>query len=74
MNNLYGKAMSKYLPYGGFKWVEVNNESINKVLNKNDNSSHGYFLEVDLKCPEEFMMNIKISRWHQKKSKYQKKC
>ena len=73
MNNLYGKAMSKHLPYGGFKWVEVYNESINKVLNKNDNSLHSYFLEVDLKCPEEFMMNIKISQWHQKKSKYQKK-
>ena len=62
MNSLYGKAMSKYLPYGGFKWVEVNNESINKALNKSDNSLHGYFLEVDLKCPEEFMMNIKISQ------------
>ena len=73
MSNLYGKAMSKYLPYGGFKWVEVNNESINKALNKSDNSLHGYFLEVDLKCPEESMMNIKISQWHQKKSKYQKK-
>ena len=72
MSNLYGKAMSKYLPYGGFKWVEVNNESINKALNKSDNSLHGYFLEVDLKCPEESMMNIKISQWHQKKSKYQK--
>ena len=23
MNNLYGKAMSLYLPYGGFKWVKV---------------------------------------------------
>ena len=42
MNNLYGKAMSEYLPYGGFR-----------VLNKSDNSWHGYFLEVDLKCPKE---------------------
>ena len=52
MNNLYGKAMNQYLPYGGFKWVEVNNESVNKILNKSDNSLHGYFLEVDLECPE----------------------
>ena len=53
MNNLYGQVMSEYLPYGGFKWVEVNNETINKVLNKSDDSLHGYFLEVDLEVPEE---------------------
>ena len=51
MNHLYGKAMSEYLPYEGFKWVEVNNESVNKLLNKSDNSLRGYFLEVDLECP-----------------------
>ena len=53
MNNLYGHAMSDYLPYGGFKWVKVNNESVNRALNKSDNSLHGYFLEVDLDYPEE---------------------
>ena len=53
MNNLYGKAMSQYLPYGEFKWVEVNNETINKVLNTSNNSLHGCFLEVDLDYPEE---------------------
>ena len=53
MNNLYGDAMSQYLPYGGFKWVEVNNETVNRILNKSDNSLHGYFLEVDLDYPEE---------------------
>ena len=52
MNNLYGKAMSEYLPYGGFKWVKVNNEVVNRILNKSDNSLHGYFLEVDLDYPE----------------------
>ena len=52
MNNLYGHAMSEYLPYGGFKWVKVNNESVNRVLNKSGNSLHGYFLEVDLNYPE----------------------
>ena len=52
LNNLYGHAMSEYLPYGGFKWVKVNNESVNRVLNKSDNSFHGYFLEVDLDYPE----------------------
>ena len=29
MNNLYGKAMSEYFPYGGFKWLKVNNKTIN---------------------------------------------
>ena len=43
MNNLYGSAMSQYLPYGGFKWVRINNEIVNRVLNKRDNSLHGYF-------------------------------
>ena len=53
MNTLYGKAMSEYLPYGGFKWVKVNNEAVNTILNKSDNSLYGYFLDVDLDYPEE---------------------
>ena len=48
MNNLYGHAMSQYLPYGGFKWIKNTDEIINKILNKRDDSLHGYFLEVDL--------------------------
>ena len=45
MNNLYGYTMSEYLPCGGFKWVKVNNEVVNRVLNKNDNSLYGYFFK-----------------------------
>ena len=52
MNNLYGQAMSEYLPYGGFKWVRLNNEAVNRILNRSDNSLYGYFLEVDLDYPE----------------------
>ena len=52
MNNLYGKAVSEYLPYGRFKWVKVNNKVINRILNRSADSSYGYFLEVDLECPE----------------------
>ena len=52
MNNLYGDTMSEYLPYGGFKWVKVNNETVNRILTKSSNSLHGYFLEVDLDYPE----------------------
>ena len=32
MNNLYGGAMSEYLPYGCYKWVKVNNEVVNRIL------------------------------------------
>jgi hypothetical protein len=48
-NNLYGLAMSKYLPYGGFVWSNTDID----VLNIPDNSSKGYILEVDLNYPKE---------------------
>ena len=52
MNNLYRGAMSEYLPYGRFKWVKTTNETVNRILNKKENSLHGYFLEVDVHYPE----------------------
>ena len=52
MNNLYGYAMSQYLPYGGFKWIKITSETVNKKLNEKDKSLHGYVLEVDLDYPE----------------------
>ena len=40
MNNFYGWAMSGYLPYGGFRWLEyVDNSNVNSVSKK---SSIGY--------------------------------
>lgn len=48
-NNLYGWAMSKCLPYGGFKWVDKNID----VLKIPDNSPKGYILEVDLIYPKD---------------------
>ena len=51
-NNLYGHAISQYLPYWGFEWVKINNQTVNKILNKKDNSLHGYFLEVDFDYPK----------------------
>ena len=48
MNNLYGSAMSEYLLYRGFKWLKnidgFDMMSINEI---------GYFLEFDLKYPDE---------------------
>ena len=51
MNNLYGWAMSKYLPYGGFKWLK----NIDKfdTMSISDKSSTGYILDVDLEYPDE---------------------
>ena len=47
MNNLYGWAMSSYLPYGGFKRLKnVHGFDVNSVSEK---SPLGYILEVDLK-------------------------
>ena len=47
MNNLYGWAMSGYIPYGRFKWLK-NVDEID-VMSK---SPIGYFLEVDLEYPD----------------------
>ena len=47
-NNLYGWALTQYLPYSGFKWLnqkEISGFCLNCV---SENSSIGYILEVDL--------------------------
>lgn len=48
VNNLYGWAMSQYLPYGGFKWVDCNID----ITKAPDHSDVGYILEVDIEYPE----------------------
>ena len=49
-NNLYGWAMSKYLPYGEFEWLE--NVDKLDVMSINKKSDVGYILEVHLKNPD----------------------
>ena len=52
-NNLYGWAMSQYLPTGGFKWMtqkQIDNIDLAKYK---EDSKNGLILEVDLKYPEE---------------------
>ena len=57
-NNLYGWAMSEYLPYAGFEWVKnINEFDINSI---NENIDTGYFLEVDLEYPDELLNYIMI--------------
>ena len=47
MNDLYGWAMSEYLPFEGFKWLKNVDEF--DVMSINEKCPIGYFLEVDLK-------------------------
>ena len=49
-NNLYGWAMSEYLPYDEIKFVR--NVKLEDILNTPDDSDIGYFIEVDLKYPD----------------------
>ena len=51
-NNLYGWAMSQYLPTGGFRWMTE--KQINKIdLTKyEEDSTRGIILEVDLEYPK----------------------
>ncbi|XP_071648502.1 uncharacterized protein [Temnothorax longispinosus] len=51
VNNLYGWAMCKPLPYAEFRWVEdSSNFDVNAIAL---DSSTGYILEVDLEYPQD---------------------
>ena len=52
-NSLHGWAMSQYLLYNGFKWL--NQKEINRfgVKSIDENSCIGYILQVDLEYPSE---------------------
>ena len=49
-NNLYGWAMSEYLPYDEIEFDR--NVRLEDILNTADDSDIGYFIEVDLKYPD----------------------
>ena len=52
-NNLYGWAMSQYLPTDGFRWMKQKQiDKINLAMYKED-SKKGLILEIDLEYPEE---------------------
>ena len=51
MNNVYGWAMSGYLPNGGFKWLK--NVDGFDVDSGSEKSPIGYILKVDLEYPDE---------------------
>ena len=47
----YGWGLSKYLPYGGFKWLK--NIDGFDMMSVSEKGSIGYFLEVDRESPDE---------------------
>ena len=60
-NNLYGWAMSQYLPTGDFKKIKFGcehdsvlmNEMKEDILSTPDDNEYGYFIECDLEYPVE---------------------
>ena len=52
-NNLYGWAMSQYLPTGGFRWMTEKQTNNIDLVKYDDNSEKGLILEVDLEYPKE---------------------
>ena len=52
-NNLYGWAMSQYLPTGGFKWLTEKQTNKINLAKYNEDSNKGLILEVDLEYPKE---------------------
>ena len=50
-NNLFGFAMSKYLPKSIFKWMDSKEFDLNKFTS---NSFKGWVLEVNLEYPKKF--------------------
>lgn len=51
-NNLYGYAMSEFLPYANFKWLTDTQINEFNIATKSDKADVGYILEVDLDYPE----------------------
>ncbi len=53
-NNLYGWAMSQYMPFRGFHWLKVEEwENIDWTLQR-DEQPNGYFIECDLLYDKSF--------------------
>ena len=52
-NNLYGWAMSQYLPTGGFRWLTEKQIATLILDNYKEESKRGLILEVDLEYPNE---------------------
>ena len=56
--NLYGRSMSQPLPFGEIKFDK--NVELEEILNTPDDSNIGYFVEVDLKYPDNTRQKTKF--------------
>ena len=56
-NNLYGHSMSQYLPYDEIKFD--NTVKLEDIINTPDDNDIGYFVEVDLKYPDNIKQKTK---------------
>lgn len=52
-NNLYGWAMSQYLPTGGLRWMNSEELNIEQIMSTPDDGDIGYFVQVTLTYPHE---------------------
>ena len=52
-NNLYGLAISQYLPTSGFRWVDDCQQLTKTIAEHPADGPEGYILEVDLDYPED---------------------
>src|SRR5258708_31294728 len=53
-NNLYGWAMSQYLPYRGIKWIDPKEFDMKYYMtNMKEDSDISHILEVDIEYPKE---------------------
>ena len=52
-NNLYGWAMSQYLPIGGFRWLTQKQKASFKLSKYKNDGKRGCFIEVNLEYPKE---------------------
>ena len=58
-NALYGGTMCEYLPYGGFKFIEVNDERIQIILNTPATNDEGYYIKCDFLIQKHYMTSLK---------------
>jgi hypothetical protein len=77
-NNLYGWAMTQYLPIGNFCWMKNEEElaDLQRKIKSNsipDDASEGYILKVKLKYPMNFMHNIQTIHLHQRECALKRK-
>ena len=62
-NNLYGWAMSQYLPTGGFRWVDDSQKLAKTIAEQPADGHEGFIRDGDLDYPEDTTHTMHF-RWH----------